>query len=221
MSRVYLFLLGLPKTLLFNFYYFSFWEACKLPVFVSHHVYLSKLSGSVVLESPVRGGIKIGYGDVGIFDRKRSRTIWRLSDQGEVHFKGKAHIGHGSKIGVLGKLVFGNNAVITAESTIVAHERITIGENVLISWDVLIIDTDFHYIYERNDLSKPLNNNKPIHIGNSVWIGCRAMVLKGVDIADGCVIGAGSTVSKGLLVSDSVYAGVPACLGKENIIWKQ
>lgn len=48
-----------------------------------------------------------------------------------------------------------------------------------------------------------------IQIGNNVFIGMRALILKGVTIGDNVVIGAGSVVTK-KIPSNSVYAGIPA-----------
>lgn len=42
------------------------------------------------------------------------------------------------------------------------------GNNSIISWDCLILDTDFHRIYKDGNM---INENKPIEIGNHVWIG--------------------------------------------------
>ena len=51
--------------------------------------------------------------------------------------------------------------------------------------------------------------NKECVIGNDVWIGTRAIILRGVVIGDGAVIGAGSIVTKS--VPDyAIVAGVPA-----------
>lgn len=222
MNKIYKvceFILGLPKTLVFNFYYFKFRDAFRLPVFISHRVYLSRLAGKVVLGNCKTGVVKIGFGDVGIFDKNRSRSIWRVN--GVVYFRGAATIGHGSKIGVSGELYFGKNVSITAESTIVAHEKVTIGDGALISWDVLIMDTDFHYIFEQTKLDTPINRNESVQIGKRVWIGCRSMVLKGVRIEDGVVIGAGTVVSRDLSKGDSVYIGSPSKMIKDNIIWRQ
>ena len=54
----------------------------------------------------------MGYGNVGIFDKKRSRGIWEV--QGKVKFCGNAFLDHGSKISVgkNGVLTFGNNATL-------------------------------------------------------------------------------------------------------------
>lgn len=79
-ADLYLKFRAIPKTIYFNFNYFTFNEAIKLPVLVSHNVYLRKTKGRVTIESPSRFGVRIGFGDVGIFDKYRSRTIWEIVD---------------------------------------------------------------------------------------------------------------------------------------------
>ena len=119
-------LCSIPKTLRFNFHYFPFKTAIRCPIIVSRRVYLRELHGKVTIpENADTGNIRIGFGDVGHYDRKRSRSIWQVS--GEVDFKGKASIGHGSKISVRGKLELGDKFNITAESTIVAPKRSALG----------------------------------------------------------------------------------------------
>ena len=50
---------------------------------------------------------------------------------------------------------------------------------------------------------------KAISIGNDVWLGCNVIVLKGVEIGDGAIIGAGAVVTKSILPNE-IWAGVPA-----------
>ena len=216
MQRLFAFALGLPNTLIFNFRYFPFLDAIKLPVLVSHRVWLMDMSGTCELGVVRTGVVKIGFGEVAIFDWRNSRTIWQVP--GHVRFRGKARIGHGSKISVEGELTVGNGLIITAESAIVAHRSVTIGSDVLISWDVLIMDTDLHDIFDRED--KLINPNQPVSIGNKVWIGCRALILKGVEIANGAVIAANSTVSRSVGQQQVIVGGNPATTIKENVSWK-
>ena len=207
------------NTIYLNFKYFSVKEATKFPILVSSKVYLKAAAGQITIDAPIKAGmIKIGFGDVGIFDHKRSRSIWELN--GSIVFKGKCSIGHGSKISVgkEGKLVLGDNFTISAESSIVAFSKIEFGSNCLLSWDVLVMDTDFHKI--KDDTNAVINHPKPILIGDNVWIGCRSLILKGTEIPIGCIIGANSVVSKKLESSRSVYAGNPCKVVKENISWE-
>lgn len=207
------------KTLIFNFNYFPFQQAIKLPVLVSRNTYLKRLRGEVNIESPVRFGmIKIGYNNCHIFDKKLSRTIWRVD--GNIKFKGIANIGHGSKInlGKKGKITIGDNFTINAESTLKIDKELTIGKDVLISWDVLIMDSDFHDIYKDG---KIINSPQRIHIADKVWIGCRNLVLKGAHIRENSVIGANSLVNNDLQTANAAYVGTPARVVNEGISWEK
>jgi maltose O-acetyltransferase len=50
----------------------------------------------------------------------------------------------------------------------------------------------------------------PITIGDDVWIGAHAIILKGVALGDGCVVAAGAVVTKGDYQPGSILAGNPA-----------
>lgn len=94
-----LLLLALPKTLYFNLKYFSFRDAVRLPIIVSHRVLLSDCSGAIRITAPIRTGmVRIGFGYVGIFDQSRSRSIWEVG--GLVEFGDGVSLGHGTKISV-------------------------------------------------------------------------------------------------------------------------
>lgn len=220
-NRLALVILGLPKTLFFNFRYLKFKEAIKLPFLISHRVKLMSTKGTVKLSVPAKFGVvKIGFGDVTIFDSARSRTIWRVTKNANVVFGGKADIGHGSKLTIHGDLSFGKEFAITAESSIVCYKKITFGDGVLVSWENLFMDSDFHKI---NDLesNKRLNNDKAITIGNHVWFGCRCTILKGAVVGDNNVIAAGTILSNSLNGnhSYSIIGGTPAKVLREKVTW--
>ena len=218
--RIYLALRGLPRTLLFNFRYFRFADALRLPVWISHHVWLKRLDGEVVLDvSPERmrsGIVRIGFNDVGLFDRRYSRAIWEVS--GKVVFRGAALIGHGAKITVTGTLELGDDFTITAEAAIVCRKHIRFGEGCLLSWDVLVMDTDFHRVLDPT--GNRINEDAEVRIGDRVWIGCRALVLKGVRVEDGCVIAANSTVTRCISGRHKLIAGSPASVTRDDIRWE-
>ena len=211
-------LCSIPKTLRFNFHYFPFKTAIKSPVMVSRRVYLRELHGKVLIpENAETAGIKIGFGDVGHYDRKRSRTIWQLS--GEVDFKGKAAIGHGSKISVRGKLELGDKFNITAESTIVCAKEIRFGNDCLVSWDVLVMDSDEHPVYNKD--GERINEDRPIVVGNHVWIGCKCMLLKGAELPDNTILAAGTALRSAFHGEEQIIGGNPPAILKRDVIWKQ
>jgi len=92
---------------------------------------------------------------------------------------------------------------------IVCAERIEIGNDCLIGKDVQMIDFDAHGLTpseRRNSIGKV----RPIVIGKNVWIGNNAIILKGTEIGDNSVIGAGAVVIGGKFPSNVVIAGNPA-----------
>jgi acetyltransferase-like isoleucine patch superfamily enzyme len=107
--------------------------------------------------------------------------------------------------------------------TIYARKGIEIGENTAIGGNTKILDNDFHPIeaetrnkllMDRNGGDSDLIPAKPIKIGRNCFIGCNTIILKGTELGDGCVVGAGAVVS-GKFEPDSVIVGNPArCIRK-------
>ncbi len=191
------------RSFYFCLQYFPFHIAIRIPVLISSNVRLLKTKGTLELQvKDIEFGIvRIGFGHVGIFDSKISKSIWEVS--GKIIFKGHTNIGHGSKIcvGTNGVLSIGKNFCITAESSIICFNSITIGDDCLFSWDVLILDTDFHKIKKGNE---HINKEKPIKIGDHNWVGCRTTILKGAEAGSNCVIGSQSLLNKNILVIESL-----------------
>jgi len=115
----------------------------------------------------------------------------------------------------------GNNVFIGGNTTFDCVERISIEDDVLISYGCLIADSDnhnIHYEIRKNDLRDWIRNGghdwtatntKPVHVGKGVWLGARVIVLKGVTIGEGAVVGAGSVVTRDV-PSYTMVAGNPA-----------
>ena len=206
------------KTIWFNFKYLPFDQAICFPIILSKNVYLKKMEGQIEFECPLRYNlINIGFGEIGIFDEKNLRSIWQVS--GKVIFKGKALLGHGVKVSVEknGSLIFGKNFKLTAQTAFVCHDKIEFGKNCLLSWEILIMDTDSHSIID--SIGNMSEKTRPIYIGDHVWIGCRATILKGTTIASNSVVGASSLLNTNYDNENSLYAGSPAKLLQENIKW--
>ncbi len=104
-----------------------------------------------------------------------------------------------------GELIIGDRTYINNGVSIGASCSVTIGQNVAIGPLCLIMDSDYH---DLNDHSLP-GKSAPVKIGDNVWLGARATVLKGVTIGDGAVVAAGALVTRDV-PSRTVVAGVPA-----------
>ncbi len=111
---------------------------------------------------------------------------------------------------------------------IMADERIEIGSHCLISWNVGIADSDFHPIdaaqrridtlalapYYDKRPPRPALTTAPVIIGDNVWIGMNAVILKGVHIGDNAIVAAGAVVSRSV-PANVVVAGNPAVIVKQ------
>jgi len=104
----------------------------------------------------------------------------------------------------------GDNAGLSGVS-IAAASGVEIGERTLVGSGALIWDTDFHPLdpeMRRVDTTAGALS-APIQIGSDVFIGGRAVILKGVSIGDGAVVAAGAIVTKDIESGD-VVGGNPA-----------
>ena len=110
-------------------------------------------------------------------------------------------------------LSIGDGTAIGDRTEIHAGQKVTIGSGCNISWDVCIIDRDYHKL--DGDREAML----PVEIGDRVWIGCRAIVLKGVRIGEGAVVAAGSIVTRDV-PPNALVAGNPARVIREGVAWK-
>lgn len=109
-----------------------------------------------------------------------------------------------------GTITISDNCGISG-STVYAMEEIVIGENTLIGSNCKIIDNDFHsldYKKRHPQLAEDIGKKKII-IGKGCFIGTDSIILKGTELGDNCVVGAGSVVS-GKFPNNTILAGNPA-----------
>ena len=99
-----------------------------------------------------------------------------------------------------------------------SHTECIIGENCMLSYNIILYNTDAHAILEYPS-NKLVNYVKGIFIGNHCWIGRNVTIMRNTTIPDDCIIGAYSLASGNFKSSHSIYAGNPAKLIKTNRTW--
>ena len=112
----------------------------------------------------------------------------------------------------LSNVHFGKNVVVNFNANLVDDGEIFIGDDVMIGPNCNIA-TAVHPVSPRLRRHK-LQFNKPVHIGNNVWMGAGATILPGVTIGDNSIIGAGSVVTKDV-PANVIVGGVPARVLRE------
>jgi acetyltransferase-like isoleucine patch superfamily enzyme len=123
---------------------------------------------------------------------------------------------------IVGDFTLLNGAIVMAE------EVVEIGSHCLISWGVGIADSDFHPLepvqrlidsqalapFFKGRPARPKLKTAPVKIGDNVWIGMNAVILKGVTIGDNSVVAAGAVVTKSI-PANTIVAGNPAVTVKK------
>ncbi len=189
-------------------------SSSKLPVMVSKKTLFRFDKASKILVAP-KGKLNIGV------SREREMkpvSNCSLASESVLQINGYCNIHSGCRISLRpkAKLILGN-CYLNYNCTIICSEQIEIGDGTAIAPDVLIRDSDDHYLL--NELGQKMYNTKPIKIGQGCWIGSRTIILKGVTIGDNCVVAAGSVVTKDI-PANCLAAGVPAKVIRENVRWE-
>ena len=130
-------------------------------------------------------------------------------------------------VGPKGRCTIGDFTLLNG-ALIMAEELIEIGSHCLVSWNVGIADSDFHPLepaqrlidskalapFFANRPPRPQLATAPVKIGDNVWIGMNAVILKGTTIGENSVVAAGSVVTKSV-EPNTVVAGNPAVVVRE------
>ncbi len=109
-------------------------------------------------------------------------------------------------------LKIGDGTTIGDRTEIHCGSSVVIGDGCRIAWDVVIMDRDYHALGGEGE------RRAPVAIGDHVWIGCRALVMKGVTIGDGAVVAAGSVVTADV-APGTLVGGNPAHVIDEQVTW--
>jgi acetyltransferase-like isoleucine patch superfamily enzyme len=154
------------------------------------------------------------------------------SDLGEIGHT-RISLGKGSKLRVLGDFTIGpevnimvgagaelvvggrkesSGSGITCSTRIMVRQRVEIGEDSIIAWDVFITDCDWHMIEGRP-------HTMPTIIGSKVWLAHGTSVLKGSTIGAGSILAAHAVCSMRDYPRNSLLGGAPARVLRQDVVW--
>ncbi len=134
----------------------------------------------------------------------------KIEPRGEIRFGRFVWVGDGTKIRCHeGAVEIGAKTVMGQECTISAYQRVRIGEECVIADRAMFIDFDHGIVETERPIRLQGIYKRDVEVGNNVWIGYGACVLRGVSVGDNSVIGTNSVVTKDV-PANAVVGGIPA-----------
>jgi acetyltransferase-like isoleucine patch superfamily enzyme len=134
----------------------------------------------------------------------------KIEPRGEIRFGRFVWIGDGTKIRCHeGAVEIGAKTVMGQECTISAYQRVRIGDECVIADRAMFIDFDHGIVEVERPIRLQGIYKRDVEVGNNVWIGYGACILRGVSVGDNSVIGSNSIVTKDV-PANAVVGGIPA-----------
>src|SRR4051812_19696781 len=138
------------------------------------------------------------------------RVVLQIGRNARIELGRWSWLGHGTKIRCHeGVVSIGAKTVLGQECTISAYQHVSIGRECVIADRVMLIDFD-HGVVE---VDRPVRlqgiYKRDVRVGNNVWIGYGACILRGVTVGDNAIIGTSAVVTRDV-PANAVVAGVPA-----------
>lgn len=134
-----------------------------------------------------------------------------------VRLSGKSSFGFAGRGGAPPELIVGDGVFIGHQCGFNIGRSVRIGDHCLLAGGVRVYDMDGHPLdaaERRRGQPTPPAGIRPVVIGDDVWIGAGAFILKGVVIGDRSIVAAGSVVTRPV-PADVVVAGNPAVIVKQ------
>ena len=138
------------------------------------------------------------------------RVVLQVGKSARIELGRWSWLGHGTKVRCHeGVVSIGAKTVMGQECTISAYQSVKIGRECVIADRVMFIDFDHGVVEVERPIRLQGIYKRDVNVGNNVWIGYGACILRGVTVGDNAIIGTNAVVTKDV-PANAVVAGLPA-----------
>ncbi len=138
------------------------------------------------------------------------RVTLQTGAHGSIELGRWSWLGHGCKLRCHeGVISIGAKTVLGQDCTISAYQHVSIGAECVIADRVMLIDFDHGVVETERPIRLQGIYKRDVRVGNNVWLGYGACVLRGVTIGDNAIVGTNAVVTRDV-PANAVVAGVPA-----------
>jgi len=151
-------------------------------------------------------------------DGRFARSYISMYENSKIIIGGNVTLSHGSliRVGENAILEFVGTSITNINLTIDCKQLIRIGNDTMVGSDVIIYDSDFHPTAYSN--KEFVTHTSPVFIGDHVWIGTRAMIMKGSNIGMGSIIGANAYFTS-QVHANTLVACTPSRVILKDVRW--
>ena len=209
-------IISFPKTIYFNLRALPLHQAIRLPIFLWYNVRILSVKKGIIHFPNGFHPFMIGIGKGGTKEVIAYPHSQISVGGGSLSFLGAAGFSSGVSLDCTGNMTIGANFSTNKNAFISCSKEIIIGERVMLGDNCVIRDSDGHTVTQ-NGVAKM--SQRPIYIGNHVWIASHAHVLKGSYIPDNSIVAYRSLVTRKYEQEGSLIAGSPATVVQTGIDW--
>lgn len=189
-----------------------------LPLLVYYKAQVRLRRGAQV-EIRTPGRLYLGITYVGSAVMREDTASLSVGHGGRVSVLGDVLLGPGVRVdvGQNAKLALGEGTILANDVTVICKKELSIGARCQIGAGTILRDRDAHEILDPEGKAREIS--ACTRIGEHVWIGNRVIVLKGVNVGDGAILGAGAVVTRDV-PAHALAAGNPARVLQEGVSWR-
>ena len=219
-SGVLLTLRVIIKSFFFNLKLFSLRTAFHFPILLYPNFKIKGIkskSNKIIIKDNTKRIVFGGAPSLGLPSVSSGGII--LGENAKLILNGGIYISQGTSLRIEegASIEIGKNTYINGNCYLRSNSKITIGNDCLIGWNVLINTTDGHHLFIDG---KESLCSRSIVIGNHCWIGNNSCISKGTTMADNCILAQYSLLNKDF-DPNHLLGGIPAKIIKNNVTWKK